>query len=260
VDCTALQELVAYLHQRGLSRASIEIARNRMLEILRHARAAGFAAHAIARSAVKLPSEQRPQLEQRHISPAELERILAASEWPRRALWAVQAYAGLRIGEALALTWSHIDLAQGAISVRQACVGGRIAPLKTRRSSRDVPILPELNQILAQARARTTGEATGLLFTSRKGTPLRADDVRRRWLKPLLEQLGIAHAGCHAFRHSLPGRLDELGLSPAAIQRFMGHASLSQTESYLHRSADDLREQLAAALQRGRDERESRAA
>jgi integrase len=250
IDAGALQELVAALHARGLARSTIESARNRLLEILRHARAAGFAAHAIARVSVKLPSQLRTERERRHIAPAELERLLEASDGQQRALWAVLAYGGLRIGEALGLTWPQVDLAERVIRVRMACVGGRLAPLKTGRSKRDIPMLPRLHELLSVFREQIAGQGSDLLFTSRKGTPLRADDVRRRWLRPLLHELGLSPAGCHAFRHSLPGRLDELGLSPAAIQRFMGHASLAMTERYLHRSSDDLAEQLAAALQR----------
>jgi integrase len=250
IDATAVQELVAALHERGLARATVEAVRNRLLQILRHARAAGFAGHAIPRSAARLPSEQHAARERRHISPTEFEQILEASTFPRRALWAILGYSGLRIGEALGLTWGHIDLAKQTLYVRQAAVGGVLAPLKTRTARRDVPLLPQLQAILADYRAHHAGDRSALLLATRAGRPLRSDDVRRRWLKPLLRKSGLQSAGCHAFRHGLPGRLDALGLSPAAIQRFMGHSSLAMTERYLHRSTDDLREQLAAALRR----------
>jgi integrase len=253
IDATVIAELVAALHARGLARATTETVRNRLLGILRDARAAGFAAHAVTRSAVRLPSEQRVERERRHISDAELEQILAASSDPRRrALWAILGYAGLRIGEALALTWRHVDLGAGVLLVRQSAVAGEIAPLKTRQANRDVPMLPQLLTVLNEFRGNESGDS--LLFATSTGKPLRSDDVRGRWLRPLLKRLGIAPAGCHAFRHGLPGRLDALGLSPASIQKFLGHASLSMTERYLHRSTADLREQLAAALRRREDE------
>lgn len=250
IDATVVQELVATLHGRALARATVETTRNRLLEILRQARAGGFAAHNISRKAIKLPSEQKAERERRHIKPSELDRILAGeTNGSRRLLWAILGLAGLRIGEALGIAWEHVDLGAGLLHVRQAATAGEIAPLKTKTARRDVPILPELREILVQHRA-AGAMLTGLIFATRTGRPLRADDVRRRWLRPLLKRLGIPSAGCHAFRHGLPGRLDALGLSPAAIQRFMGHATLAQTEHYLHRSTSDLREQLDAALRR----------
>lgn len=249
IDATAVQELVGVLHARGLAPATIGTIVGRLREILMDARKRGYAAHVIGRRAIKLPSEQKAEREQRHIGPEELARILGASTGERRVLWAILGLAGLRIGEALGLTWENVGAGSGALNVRQAAGNGDIAPTKTKTARREVPLLPELAAILTEYRAEI-GNATGLIFQTRSGRPRRADDVRRRWLRPLLKELGLRPAGSHAFRHGLPGRLDALGLSPAAIQRFMGHASLAMTEKYLHRSASDLREQLAAALRR----------
>lgn len=253
IDATVVQELVAQLHAKGLSPATIGTVVARLREILRHARAAGFAAHVIPRAAVRLPSQHRAQIEQRHITPAELTRILDGSSGERRLLWAILGLSGLRIGEALGLAWEHVDTVAGQIMVRQAAVNGEIAPTKTRTARRDVPLLPQLQFILEAYRATRSG-CTGLIFRTRTGRPRRAGDVRERWLRPLLQSLGIPPAGCHAFRHGLPGRLDDLGLSPAAIRMFMGHATLAMTERYIHRSSADLREQLAAALKRSADQ------
>ena len=250
VDAPAVRNFVAELHGKGLAPATIRTIFGRLREILRAARGDGFSAHMIPAGAVKLPSTARAETEQRHIGEAELARILEASTGPRRVLWAILGFAGLRIGEALGLTWEHIDFEAGVILVRQAAVGGEIAPLKTRRARRDVPALPELAVVLREFHTECGNPASGLIFHTRTGRPRRADDVRARWLQPLLKRLGLPPGGCHAFRHGLPGRLDVLGLSPAAIQRFMGHSTLAMTEHYLHRSTADLREQLDAALRR----------
>jgi integrase len=250
VDANVLQGLVAKLHEAKYARSSIESVLNRALEILRHAREHGYAAHEIRRSALKLPSDSRAEREQRYITPPELARLMEASHShpERRALWATLALTGLRIAEALGLgTWPHVDLCAGVISVRQSCVCGKISGLKTKRSRRDVPILPELLEVLQAYRLVHAPNPQQLLFASSQGTALRADDVRRRWLAPLLRRLRIAPAGCHAFRHSVPAMLDRIGLTPTMIQRWMGHQSIEMTMRYLH-TDEDLRVQLNRAL------------
>lgn len=250
IDTTAVQELVAVMHAKGLSPATIGTTVARVRQILGAARTDGYAAHVIQRGTIRLPSASRAARERRHITEPELQRILEASSGEQRVLWAVLGYTGVRIGEALGLEWQHVDLGEGLLRIRQAATCGVLAPCKTKTATRDVPMLPELQSILRAYRADRAAASSGLLFPTSRGRPRRADDVRRRWLHPLLERLGIAPAGCHAFRHGLPARLDALGLSPAAIQTFLGHATLAQTEQYLHRSTADLRAQLDAALRR----------
>jgi integrase len=58
---------------------------------------------------------------------------------PRRAFLAVLTFAGLRIGEALALKWSDLDLANGTLRVRGT---------KTDAADRTVYLLPVLSDEL----------------------------------------------------------------------------------------------------------------
>jgi integrase len=247
IDANALRELVASLHTKGLARSTVAAARNHALAILNDARRAGHAAHAIARSAVKLPSQMRAPPEQRHISPAEATQIIEASYGWQRALWALLTFSGMRIGEALALGWKDVDLRARLIRVRQGCVCGALGPLKTARSRRDVPILPELGKELQSFRICGAPNALGLLFASRDGAPLKSNAVRKIFAR-LLRRLGIPHAGFHAFRHAMPARLDRIGLTPAGIQQWLGHASLSMTQRYLHHGTEALRAQVDRAL------------
>ena len=154
IDATVVQQLVVALHEKGRARATIETVRNCLLGILKHARDAGFAAHAIPRGTIKLPSEAKPEREQRHFTEEEIDRILAASSGHRRVLWAILAYGALRIGEALGLEWRHVDLGSQTILVRQAATNGQTAPLKTKTAKRDVPTLPELHEILTDCNHR----------------------------------------------------------------------------------------------------------
>lgn len=251
IDATRIQRYIIAIAQKR-ARATVKTIVSTLMQILAKARFERYAVHRIEPKAVKLPNAWNVGKPQRHINAAELEQILAASVWPWLALWAVMAYAGLRISEALGLTWENVDLERGVIKVRQQAVHGRLSLPKTKTSRADVPILPELDQVLRAYLDHVGGErATGLLFRARNGSPLRADNVRYRQLHPMLGRLRIPRAGLHAFRHGLPGQLDLIGISPGVIQKCMRHASLAQTEAYLHVGNDDVRAAIDAAKNRG---------
>jgi integrase len=77
----------------------------------------------------------------------------------RRALLATLVFAGLRISEALALTWRDVDLARGVLTVRGT---------KTEAAERKVTIEPVLRDELASWRARLRdAEPNGLVFRTR---------------------------------------------------------------------------------------------
>lgn len=212
-----------------------------LLQVLTQARRDGFAVHRIDRQAVKLPKASAVGKPKRNIGDEELKLLVSESVHPWRALWAVMGYAGLRCGEALGLTWDHIDLDAQVIHVRQAAVLGRLQLPKTVTSRADVPILPALEVVLREFQEAWVSNDQGLLFLSRSDTPLRADNVRTRQLGPTLKRLALKHAGLHAFRHGLPARLNAIGVSPGVVQKCMRHASLEQTEAYLHVGNDDVR-------------------
>ncbi len=249
VDTAAVQALIAGL-AANRSRGTVQSVRNTLLQMLRQARRDGFAVHRIATADLRLPSEARPERRARWISTRELHQILEASGWPWKALWATLGFAGLRIGEGLGLCWAHINFDARELSLRQACVAGELVPLKTRTSRADLPMVPQLEAILREYRNVWTANPLDLLFASRRGTPLRSDDVRSRRLHPLLEELHIPKGGTHAFRHGLPSRLIGAGCSPSVIQSFMRHANAAETQRYTHIAGRDLRDAIEAAAKR----------
>jgi integrase len=106
----------------------------------------------------------------------ELDATPEARTAGRRALIATLVYAGLRIGEATALTWQDIDLANGRISVGDA---------KTEAGIRLVDILPALRDELTSHRHANAGAApSDLVFPTRRAaaatrtTPASASSAR----------------------------------------------------------------------------------
>lgn len=112
-----------------------------------------------------------------------------------RLLLLLMLYAGLRPSEALALRWQYVNLDEGVLYVTEnsptvPCQytdsGERadVQPPKWRRKheSRRVPLVPELVEILREARPRH--DAIGLVCRNTKGRQFATNDVSKAWSKP----------------------------------------------------------------------------
>src|SRR5262249_3737708 len=94
--------------------------------------------------------------------------------------------------------------------------------------------------------------AARLLFATRNGKPHSANKVVQRKLWPILDRLGIARAGFHAFRHAASTLLVDLGASPTSVRAQLGHSDVRTTlDAYSHTVEQSQRnavEQLARIL------------
>ena len=118
-------------------------------------------------------------------SPEEAEKLIGLL--PRlfdRTLWAVAFYAGLRVGEILALAWESVDLAAGVIHVTAAYdPGGDVfGEPKSAAGVRRVPLVAVLRDYLLAWKLET-GRSEGLVFGDEDGRPFKADTARARALR-----------------------------------------------------------------------------
>jgi integrase/recombinase XerC len=130
--------------------------------------------------------------------------------------------AGLRIGEALALTAAE---APKGDSLRVRGKGGK---------ERVVPILPAIRTAIADYLAACPFRPTGAsaLFLGARGKPLDPAIVQKR-VRDLRRGLGLPESATpHALRHSFATHLLAAGGDLRAIQELLGHASLSTTQRY----------------------------
>jgi integrase/recombinase XerC len=132
--------------------------------------------------------------------------------------------AGLRIGEALALT------AAAAPKPGQ----DSLVVLGKGRKQRQVPLLPVIGQAVAayQAACPYRLAPDEPLFRGRRGGPLRARIIQAR-LQKLRIAFGLPESATpHALRHSFATHLMAAGGDLRSIQELLGHASLSTTQRY----------------------------
>ena len=189
-------------------------------------------------SMVRKPAPKR-QLAISPLPPAVVERLraqLLQRGCQRDAtLVSVLAYAGLRPGEALALSWRHVGrnalLVDGAVSL------GEIGNTKTGRS-RTVPLLAPLGQDLSEwhlASGRPGDDA--LVFPAGDGTPWSRtawQNWRRRVYAATAKDLGIQTTRPYDLRHSFVSLLIHEGRSIVDIARQAGHAPTMTLATYAH--------------------------
>ena len=144
---------------------------------------------------------------------------------------------GARSEEARALTWDHVDLDAGTISVWRSVRGH--GDTKTNRSRRTLRI-PQIavealqEQLRRQAgersRARELWQEHGLVFTTTVGTPYESHNLRRDFRRV------TAAAGLGArwvpkeLRTSFVSMMSYQGVPVEEIARLAGHASSRTTE------------------------------
>jgi len=198
------------------------------------------------------PTEkQRLSLEQAH-------QLFEATEgeW-LHALWVVVATCGLRINEALGLTWVDFDLERRTLTVRhaqerQTGKGLLLGELKTEKSRRVVPLMAVAVDALRAHKIRQTerrlkeGPAwidSGRMFTTDVGTPLDPAHVRTRYLYPALQRAGLSRVTPHELRHTASSVMADEAIPKHWIQAVMGHANSTTTENiYTHVLPASLRE------------------
>jgi integrase len=164
---------------------------------------------------------------------------------------------GLRRGELLGLRWTDIDLETGTLEIVQALqrVKGelRFVRPKTEDSERTIP-LPDIcidvlrahkkRQEAERADAWPNWQESGLVFTSRIGTLIEPDNLRRSWGR-IRERVGLGAVRFHDIRHTCVSLLLDLGVPPHIVRDIVGHSDIEVTMTiYAHAALDEKRKAL----------------
>ncbi len=183
------------------------------------------------------------------MSREELTTLLGQFPETWRVFFWLLAATGLRISEAIALQWRHLDLDASSphVKVRRGVVRGRLGPPKSRHARREVPLDHAL--VLALRDRHEATEWSGdddLVFPAGNGAYLHVGNTRRRVLKPVRERACLEWVGFHTFRHTCATLLFAEGRNAVQVQRWLGHHSAAFTLArYVHLLDGDLGEPLA---------------
>lgn len=177
------------------------------------------------------------------LSEAEIGAMLKAVARPSsltgaraRATVALLAYAGLRIGEALALRPQDVDLEAGTVSVLRGKGGKQRVAALLVEGVIHVERWMRLRPATANGGPLLCTVSSGVNVNSghiQPGGPLQRESVHRL-LQRLATRAGIERrVHPHGLRHSHAHLLAARGKLPTDIMQQLGHANLATTSGYL---------------------------
>lgn len=139
-----------------------------------------------------------------------------------QALIAILLDTGIRLGELAGLTWDQVEQ-------RYIHVDGKSGP-------RSVPVSVQAQQLLVGL-----GDIEHV-WVGRVG-PMTYDGIKIT-IRKILARAGIRgrKLGAHTFRHTFATNYLRAGGNVFALQRILGHSSISVTQLYVHLVRDDLAE------------------
>jgi integrase len=197
--------------------------------------------------AVSGPRPERKEV--RTLSESEVRHLLNVTRGMRdHGLWVFLVTTGVRLGEALALRWSDIDVKEGRATIRRAVQRQRGAGLvfvepKSARSRRTVPVPRETIEVLEDQRRmndRDRGKAgdlwqeNDLVFPTPVGRP-RDTAYRAISFHVALERAGLPRMRLHDLRHTAATHLLTKHVHPKVVQDLLGHSTIAITlDTYSH--------------------------
>lgn len=168
--------------------------------------------------------------------------VIGALEGQPRLLVMTLFYTGMRLGEALALDWEHVNMGETpkplgneripgyTIAVRRNWSAGQFKDSpKTPSGRRNIPIHASLWVALMAVK-----RDDGLLFVGRNGKPLDGHNVANRALKNAANAIGMERLGFHVFRHTFSTLAQAKGMAIGEVRGVLGHVSAATTMIYTH--------------------------
>lgn len=210
-------------------------------------------------SELEMPRNER-RLPRGALTVTEIERILALPDITQplgirdRAMLETLYSTGIRRTELVRLELGDLKREHRVLLVRQG----------KGRKDRYVPIgeraLLWLDKYLADVRPEMlVSPREQALFLSGYGDSALSADYVSRLVCEYVRNAGIAHGGCHMFRHSCATLMLENGADIRFIQQMLGHANLSTTQIYTEVTISQLKRVHAMTHPAGRDDKSTNA-
>jgi len=206
-------------------------------------------------AAVEAP--RAPKHEMQFFTATQLAKLFEAAKGDRfEALAVLLATAGLRIGEALALTWADVNLHERTVRVtkqaQEAAGAPQIVEPKTAAGRRSVALsaiaVAALRRRVKLAQREGFAEGSDLVFPSRVGTVAQKTNVHKYFWRPLLIKAELPHIRMHDLRHSSATLSLAAGTNAKVVADRLGHTNPAFTMRQYQHALPELHRADAAAI------------
>ncbi|HEM3542481.1 tyrosine-type recombinase/integrase [Streptococcus suis] len=172
--------------------------------------------------------------------------LFEPEEYNIKLLFTVLFFTGLRLGEALALTWQDIDFSSNTIHITKSIYVNKgishISTTKTKAGTRRIIINKKLSQELQhwqQQQKHLLGQFTSDSLTLQvfQSNPLTItkNAIEKQYKKILERDDTLKKIRIHDFRHSHASLLINQGEDYLVVKERLGHASITTTiDTYSH--------------------------
>ena len=162
-------------------------------------------------------------------------------------------HTGMRMGEALSLTWDDIDFSSKTISIKKNSIlvkkrnsNGEISggyslqvqdSTKTASGNRVIPLNRTAEDALKDLKK---DNETPYVIINSKGNPVLPSNFERSF-HAILRNCGLDEYGVHTLRHTFASRLFGKGVDAKVISKLLGHSSVKITyDIYVHLMPKDV--------------------
>ena len=251
----AIQKLINELLDKGLAVGTVQHVYSCIYMALQQALENGLIAKNPAHG-TKMPPDKKVEKEVLTLEE-QVKFIKACEKYSYGNVFIFILGTGLRIGEALVITWSDVDFQGETVFINKTLAYVKdqkdrhaieigIGPAKTKSSVRTIPLLPVLIKILKEIKERQERHKiaygneykdNNLVFCDIFGDLAKRSTTRNQF-KSIIEKINISsdrHITIHSLRHTFATRGLENGIELRVMQALLGHASIKMTaDLYTH--------------------------
>jgi integrase len=235
-DC---QQFYDFLADQNLAPATLVVEMKTVIALFNHARRIGLL-NTNPATAVQLPSRIK-QVKRKTFSHTQVQLLLnaAGAEWKTVIL--LGYYAGLRLGDAVTLEWSSVDLPNAKLVVQTHKTGDELeipmhttldAHLSKLAADSTGPICPDLAAVPVGGRSGLSKQFLAIMRKAGISNDAKATGGQRN-----LSQLSF-----HALRASFNSALHNKGVDQELRRKLTGHKSDSMNDRYTQTELQTLRD------------------
>lgn len=209
---------------------------------------------------IKIPKDVNKTSRVPYFNKEQLEIFLTSLKTPQKnakyqhsiqyyVLFTLMARTGIRIGEALALTWDDFNAAEKTIQINKTLVyplnsTPYLSTPKSKKSERSIKLDDQTVRLLKKQKINQNEvilryenfkpSKENIIFHQHDGRWLRTNVVRE-YFKEVCKRTDLPILSPHALRHSHAVHLLEAGANLKYVSERLGHASVKVTaDTYLH--------------------------